>query len=170
MHLQALDNIRREGINSGGMYQEYDDEVVPQALKRQVSVYEAGRALLAFITPGYDEISKVIANASCALTARGMCIVSSSISHKACRWLQILGPQLPIDEITLVQMVPRLLLLPLLMVLAGNSAACCDLQCSLVRSCRVMSRACCKNPCRPCNACDMPGSLPWASWLLNEGK
>ena len=41
------------------MYQEYDDEVVPQALKRQVSVYEAGRALLAFITPGYDEISKV---------------------------------------------------------------------------------------------------------------
>ncbi|KAK9861664.1 hypothetical protein WJX84_001635 [Apatococcus fuscideae] len=59
--LQALDNIRREGLSSGGMYQEYDDEVVPQALKRQVSVYEAGRALLAFITPGYDEISKVSA-------------------------------------------------------------------------------------------------------------
>ena len=62
MHVQALDNIRREGINSGGMYQEYDDEVVPHALKRQVSVYEAGRALLAFITPGYDEISKVRAH------------------------------------------------------------------------------------------------------------
>ena len=59
MHVQALDNIRREGINSGGMYQEYDDEVVPHAVKRQVSVYEAGRSLLAFITPGYDEISKV---------------------------------------------------------------------------------------------------------------
>ncbi len=57
--VQALDNIRREGLSGGGMYQEYDDEVVPHALRRQVSVYEAGRALLAFITPGYDEISKV---------------------------------------------------------------------------------------------------------------
>lgn len=77
MHLQALDNIRREGINSGGMYQEYDDEVVPHALKRQVSVYEAGRALLAFITPGYDEISKVIAQADLPLTQPAASLLSA---------------------------------------------------------------------------------------------
>lgn len=32
---------------------------IPQALKRAVAVYEAGKALIAYITPDFEEIARV---------------------------------------------------------------------------------------------------------------
>ena len=57
--LQALESIHREKYGGGGSATQFEDEVVPPLLRRSIAVYEAARCLIGYITPHYDEISKV---------------------------------------------------------------------------------------------------------------
>ncbi len=56
---QALENIHREKMGRGSTASQYDEDIVPPVLRKTIAVYEAGRVLLGYITPGYDEISQV---------------------------------------------------------------------------------------------------------------
>lgn len=57
--LQALESIHREKYGGGGSATQFEDEVVPPLMRRSIAVYEAARCLIGYITPHYDEISKV---------------------------------------------------------------------------------------------------------------
>jgi len=57
--LQALESIHREKYGGGGTATQFEDEVVPPLMRRSIAVYEAARCLIGYITPHYDEISKV---------------------------------------------------------------------------------------------------------------
>ena len=57
--VQALESIHREKYGGGGTATQFEDEVVPPLLRRSIAVYEAARCLIGYITPHYDEISKV---------------------------------------------------------------------------------------------------------------
>ena len=57
--MQALENIHREKMGRGSTASQYDEDIVPLVLRKTIAVYEAGRVLLGYITPGYDEISQV---------------------------------------------------------------------------------------------------------------
>lgn len=58
--LQALESIHREKYGGGGTAAtQFEDEVVPPLMRRSIAVYEAARCLIGYITPHYDEISKV---------------------------------------------------------------------------------------------------------------
>ncbi len=55
-----MENIQQEKLGAAGARGRlYDDDIVPPALRKGIAVYEAARAILALITPLYDEISKV---------------------------------------------------------------------------------------------------------------
>ena len=57
--LQALEKIHREKYGGGGAATQFEDDIVPPLMRRSIAVYEAGRVLLGFMTPHYDEVSKV---------------------------------------------------------------------------------------------------------------
>lgn len=46
-------------MGRGSTASQYDEDIVPPVLRKTIAVYEAGRVLLGYITPGYDEISQV---------------------------------------------------------------------------------------------------------------
>lgn len=62
----ALEKIQQErlggAVDSG---QSSDETVAPPQLRRNIAVYEAARALLGYLTPDFDEISKVPDRTSC---------------------------------------------------------------------------------------------------------
>ena len=57
---QALEKIHREKFGGGGTATQFEDEAVPDLLRRSIAVYEAARCVIGYMTPFYDEISKVI--------------------------------------------------------------------------------------------------------------
>lgn len=57
--VQALESIHREKYGGGGTATQFEDEIVPPLMRRSIAVYEAARCLIGYITPHYDEISKV---------------------------------------------------------------------------------------------------------------
>lgn len=46
-------------MGRGSTASQYDEDIVPPVLRKTIAVYEAGRVLLGYINPGYDEISQV---------------------------------------------------------------------------------------------------------------
>lgn len=54
----ALESIQLERQNRLGS-QQYDEDIIAPMLRRAISVYEAGRAIVGFMTPDYDEVHKV---------------------------------------------------------------------------------------------------------------
>ena len=56
---QALEKIHREKYGGGGAATQFEDDIVPPLMRRSIAVYEAGRVLIGYMTPHYDEISKV---------------------------------------------------------------------------------------------------------------
>lgn len=57
---QALEKIHREKFGGGGTASQFEDETVPDLLRRSIAVYEAARCVIGYMTPHYDEISKVV--------------------------------------------------------------------------------------------------------------
>ena len=57
--LQALEKMHREKFGGGASATEFEDEIVPPLMRRGIAVYEAARCVIGFMTPRYDEISKV---------------------------------------------------------------------------------------------------------------
>lgn len=57
--MQALEKIHREKIGKAGSASQYEEDIVPPLLRRSIAVYEAARALIGYITPYYDDVSKV---------------------------------------------------------------------------------------------------------------
>ncbi|KAL3153794.1 hypothetical protein ABBQ32_013378 [Trebouxia sp. C0010 RCD-2024] len=56
---EALEKIHREKFGGGGTATQFEDEAVPELLRRSIAVYEAARCVIGYMTPFYDEISKV---------------------------------------------------------------------------------------------------------------
>ena len=55
-----MENIQQDKLGAAGARgRQDDDDVVPPALRKGIAVSEAARAIMALITPHYDEISKV---------------------------------------------------------------------------------------------------------------
>ena len=54
-------------MGRGSTASQYDEDIVPPVLRKTIAVYEAGRVLLGYITPGYDEISQVPCPATLSL-------------------------------------------------------------------------------------------------------
>lgn len=63
--LQALEKIHREKYGGGANTTQFEDEVVPPIMRRSIAVYEAARCLIGYMTPFYDEISKVRCQSHC---------------------------------------------------------------------------------------------------------
>lgn len=61
--LKALDMVMEERYSrrtaSNAVQREFTPETLPPLLRRQVAVYEAAKALIAYITPDFDEVTKV---------------------------------------------------------------------------------------------------------------
>ena len=57
----ALEKIHREKYTrgGGGAAGEFEEQMIPPLMRRNIAVYEAAKAMIGFITPNYDEISKV---------------------------------------------------------------------------------------------------------------
>ncbi len=55
---EALEKIHREKAGQSGTTS-YEHDVVPPIMKRSIAVYEAGKALIGYITPFFDEIQRV---------------------------------------------------------------------------------------------------------------
>ena len=57
----ALEKIHREKFTRGGagMAGQFEEQMIPPLMRRTMAVYEAAKALIGYITPFYDEISKV---------------------------------------------------------------------------------------------------------------
>ncbi|CAG9461153.1 unnamed protein product [Pedinophyceae sp. YPF-701] len=58
---EALEKIQIEkyAMKGGSSTSNFETEAVSKLTRRHVAVYEAGKALIAYITPGYDEVSKI---------------------------------------------------------------------------------------------------------------
>ncbi len=54
-----MEKIHREKFGGGGAATQFEDEIVPPLMRRSIAVYEAARCLIGYMTPYYDEISKV---------------------------------------------------------------------------------------------------------------
>eukprot|EP00884_Botryococcus_braunii_P011923 jgi/Botrbrau1/20731/Bobra.0058s0059.1 len=57
---QALENIQLEKAGGPTLAAVVDGDKIPPQKRRQVAVFEASKALIAYITPGSDEIGKVL--------------------------------------------------------------------------------------------------------------
>ncbi len=61
----ALERIHRERFAKGGALGgvsnpgAFEETVIPPLMRRTIAVYEAAKALMGYITPNYDEITKV---------------------------------------------------------------------------------------------------------------
>ena len=78
--LQALEKIHREKYGGGGAATQFEDDIVPPLMRRSIAVYEAGRVLIGYMTPHYDEISKVCCLLNVMHTVKGGCDLSNSHS------------------------------------------------------------------------------------------
>ncbi|KAI7835886.1 hypothetical protein COHA_010231 [Chlorella ohadii] len=57
---EALEKIQRDKMQRGGRgVAGGDNELVPMPMRRSIAVYEAGRALMGYLTPQFDEIQRV---------------------------------------------------------------------------------------------------------------
>ena len=56
---EALEKIHREKMGGSGTSAEFEQDVIPDRMKRTIAIYEAARALIGYITPEYDEIQRV---------------------------------------------------------------------------------------------------------------
>ncbi|GMH43653.1 hypothetical protein BSKO_11575 [Bryopsis sp. KO-2023] len=56
---EALEGIQMERQNRSSGTQNYDQDIIPPMMRRAIAIYEAGRALVGYITPYYDEVHKV---------------------------------------------------------------------------------------------------------------
>ena len=57
----ALEIIMNEKRDQGTSAWNYDEDIVPPLLRRNIAVYEAGKALIGLMSPAYDEVYKVSA-------------------------------------------------------------------------------------------------------------
>lgn len=57
--MQALENIQQETQGGPTLAAAIDGDPIPPQKRRHVAVFEASKALMAYITPGSDEIGKV---------------------------------------------------------------------------------------------------------------
>lgn len=57
---QALEKIHMEKMGRSGQSIVYEDDIVPPLMRRNIAVYECAKALLAHVTPNYEELSKVL--------------------------------------------------------------------------------------------------------------
>jgi len=55
----ALEGIHLEAVGRAGLTVEYEDDIIPPLLRRQIAIYEAAKAFMGCITPEYDDLSKV---------------------------------------------------------------------------------------------------------------
>lgn len=55
---EALEKIHRDKL-SGGTQVNFEQDVIPKSMQQTIALYEAARALIGYITPGYDEIQRV---------------------------------------------------------------------------------------------------------------
>lgn len=56
---EALEKVHREKMGSGGSVTSFDVDIIPPRMRRSIAIYEAGRALVGFLTPNFDEIQRV---------------------------------------------------------------------------------------------------------------
>jgi len=56
---QALEKIHMEKMGRSGQSIVYEDDIVPPLMRRNIAVYECAKALLAHVTPNYEELSKM---------------------------------------------------------------------------------------------------------------
>ena len=68
----ALERIHRERFAKGGALGgvsnpgAFEESVIPPLMRRTIAVYEAAKALMGYITPNYDEITKVCCSGGCS--------------------------------------------------------------------------------------------------------
>mmetsp|Transcript_28408 Transcript_28408/g.50750 ORF Transcript_28408/g.50750 Transcript_28408/m.50750 type:complete len:912 (-) Transcript_28408:144-2879(-) len=56
---EALEKIHMERMGRGGQSITYEEDIVPPLMRRNIAVYECAKALLAHVTPNYEELSKM---------------------------------------------------------------------------------------------------------------
>lgn len=56
---EALEKIHRDKLGGGEKAVMFDQDIVPPRMRRTIAIYEAAKALIGYITPGYDEIQRV---------------------------------------------------------------------------------------------------------------
>jgi cell division protease FtsH len=56
---EALEKVHREKMAGGASAVNFEQDVIPPAMRRTIALYEAARALVGHLTPGYDEIQRV---------------------------------------------------------------------------------------------------------------
>lgn len=57
--IDALEEIQMEKVARGSSLESFGQTAVPKDVRESIAVYEAGTALIGFITPNYDELQKV---------------------------------------------------------------------------------------------------------------
>eukprot|EP00210_Caulerpa_lentillifera_P005084 g4856.t1 len=55
----ALEDLLMEKRNRGYMSRTYDQDIVPEHLRKAIAIYEAGKVLIGLMSPAYDEVYKV---------------------------------------------------------------------------------------------------------------
>jgi len=55
----ALEDMHMEEAGRGGQMMDYDEAIVPPVMRRHIAIYEAAKALVGSLLPGYDTLSKV---------------------------------------------------------------------------------------------------------------
>ena len=91
----ALERIHRERFAKGGALGgvsnpgAFEETVIPPLMRRTIAVYEAAKALTGYITPKYDEITKVPTERLIyVLSMEGLCWSAAVTSHHAALLLE----------------------------------------------------------------------------------
>lgn len=56
---EALETILTEKRDRGMSARGYDESIVPYEMRKMIAIYEAGKTLIALMSPAYDEVYKV---------------------------------------------------------------------------------------------------------------
>jgi len=56
---EALEKIHREKMGGSAATASFETDVIPPRMRRTIAIYEAARALVGYLTPGFDEIQRV---------------------------------------------------------------------------------------------------------------
>lgn len=56
---EALEIILKEKRERGMSGRHYDEEIIPDEMRKGIAIYEAGKALVGLMSPSYDEVYKV---------------------------------------------------------------------------------------------------------------
>ena len=56
---EALETILKEKRDRGLSGREYDEDIVPDQMRKAIAIYEGGKALIGLMSPAYDEVYKV---------------------------------------------------------------------------------------------------------------